>query len=126
MPSTYRGPAGTLRFETARVDVTSSSPRPDQNWRYTDHQRHEHYWQDGYPTLVEVVDRTYWCPDCADEHTDTHLECPLCHEVIVPGLLPPPMWREFAPGRTSYYLDDVEITEAEAKAFMEARRSSDS
>lgn len=119
-------PFGELRVEVEQVEVTSSGPRPDKDWRYTDQKGHEHYWRNGYPTIVEVVDRTYWCPDCEDEHQDTHLECPICHEHISPGMLGPSMWREFVPGRRSYWLNGEPVSEERANEIIaEMRRQRD-
>lgn len=118
MATFARGGFGELRVETDSIEVTSALPKPDKNWRYTDHQGHEHYWSDGYPTLAVVVDRVYWCGDCNDEHEDTHLECPICHEHITPGTVGPSGFREFVPGRTSYYLNNEPITEEHAKRLI--------
>jgi hypothetical protein len=112
---------GVLRAETERIEVTSNLPRPDQKWRYTDEQGHEHSWQDGYPTLRTVVDDVYWCEGCQDEHEETHLECSLCGETIEPGMVGPSPFREFIPGRTSYYLDDEPISEERFRELMEQR-----
>jgi hypothetical protein len=108
-----------LRAETERIDVTSALPRPDKKWTYTDRHGHEHRWDDGYPTLVVVTEEPYWCPDCHDEHTDSHYECPLCGEEIAPGLVPAPLYREYIPGMTTYYLNDEEISEAEYRRLAE-------
>jgi hypothetical protein len=121
--STISGSFGELRVERDMIEVTSNLPRTDKGWRYTDRQGHEHYWQDGYPTLRTVLDEPYWCDDCHDEHQDSHLECPLCSEVIQPGMLSPPPFREFVPGLTSYYLNDEPISEERAREIMgEMRR----
>jgi hypothetical protein len=113
-------PDDRLWSETDRIDVTSNRPRPDPNWTYTDQAGHEHHYDKaapivpgrvrGYPTLVMVEDETYWCEDCQDEHTDSHLECPICGEHITPGLVGPPLYREYIPGMTHYYLNDEEIS----------------
>lgn len=109
--SIFTGDFGELRVETEMIDVTSGLPRPDENWTYTDQHGHEHRYDDGYPTLIQVVDETYWCPDCNDEHEKTHLECRECGEHINPGLRGPSMFREFIPGPRSYYLNDEPISE---------------
>lgn len=117
------GEFGELRAEVEQVEVTSDLPRPDPNWRFTDAQGHEHYRDtDGeYPTLRTVVDETYWCSDCNDEHTDTHLECAICGETIQTGTLPPSMFREFTPGRTEYYLNDEPISPERYRELVEQR-----
>jgi hypothetical protein len=113
-----RGDFGELVTETEAIEVASSLPRPDRSWRYTDRESHEHYWQDGYPTLTRVVDETYWCADCGDEHTESHLECPLCGEHIEPGTVGPSTFREFMPGRTSYWLNGEPITPERAREIL--------
>lgn len=116
------GGGGELRIETDQIEVTSNLPKPDRSWRYIDAQGHEHYWRDGWPTLVTVVEDTYWCADCNDEHDDTHFECPQCGEWISPGMVEGGMFREFMPGRTSYYLDGQPITKEQAEEIIAARR----
>ena len=117
--SEITGAFGTLRAETDRIDVTSSLPRPDPKWTYTDQQGHEHYREgNGYPTLVVVLEEPYWCPDCHDEHQWSHYECPLCGETIEPGLLPPSPYREYIPGMTHYYLNDEEISPDEYQRLL--------
>jgi hypothetical protein len=123
MASGISGSFGELRIETDQIEVTSNPPKPDKNWRYTDQQGHEHYWQDGYPTLVTIVDKTYWCGECRDEHEEMHLECPICHEHITPGMVGPSGFREFVPGRTSYWLNGKPISEERAKLLIAETRS---
>lgn len=126
MPSTYSDFSddfGELTVDTAMIDVTSNLPRPDKSWRYTDQQGHEHYWRDGWPTLTRVVDETYWCGECNDEHHDTHLECRVCHETIEPGTTGPSGFREFIPGRTTYLLNGEPISKERAEEIMAQRRS---
>lgn len=118
----YTGELGNLVIEVEQIEVTSNEPRPDEKWRLTDAAGHEHYWRDGYPTLTVVVDETYWCEDCADDHTDTHLECPLCGETITPGLVGPSGFREFAPGRMSATLDGEPITVERAMELIHTYR----
>lgn len=116
---TMSGDFGELVMETEQIEVTSALPQPDHNWRFTDAQGHEHFWRDGYPTLVSVADETYWCPDCGDDHTDTHLECAICGEAIVPGTYFH-AGRQFVPGRTSYRLNGEPITK---ERYEEIRRA---
>jgi hypothetical protein len=106
-------PPGVLRVERDMIDVTSNLPRPDPDWTYTDRAGHQHR-REGreYPTLVVVVEDTWWCEDCRDEHTDEHLECAQCGETIVPGTVGPHAMREYIPGLASYWLDDEPISEA--------------
>lgn len=116
--STFGGPLGTLRIVTDQIEVTSNLPRPDRNWRYTDAAGHEHRYDDGYPTLVRVGEGPYWCPDCHDEHEDSHWECPICHEEISPALTGPPPGREFIPGMTEYFLDGEPISKERAESIL--------
>lgn len=111
---------GELRFEREPIEITSSTPKPDEMWRYTDRAGHEHYWQGGYPTLRTVVEEPYWCPDCNEEHADSHLECPLCGETVYPATVVTP-WREFVPGPTQWFLDDEPISEDRAQEIMAER-----
>jgi hypothetical protein len=122
---TVSGPFGELIIHREVIDVTSSLPKPDPKWTYTDQHGHEHHYDNGYPTLVTVVDETYLCADCNSEHQDTHLECPLCHEAIEPGTIGPSGFREFAPGRMSATLDGEPISQERAEEIlnsMESRR----
>jgi hypothetical protein len=118
------GDFGELRAEADVIEVTSNGMRPDPKWRFTDAHGHEHYRADDgtCPTLVNVVDDTYWCFDCDDEHTDSHLGCAICGEEIKPGLLPPSPFREFIQGRTAYYLNDVPISPERYEELLAARR----
>lgn len=125
MATSTQGNFSDLRIEVEQVEVTSNLPQPDKNWRYTDQQGHEHYYSveghvhsSRYPTLREVVDRSYWCGDCEDEHEDTHLECKVCGETIVPGMVEPSGFREFAPGRRQAYLNGVPISGERAEEIM--------
>lgn len=113
---------GDLRFEREVIEVTSSLPSADEGWRFSDAAGHEHYYRDGYPTLVAVVDDRYWCDDCGDEHIDSHWECPQCGERITPGLVGPDCFRRFAPGRAKWTLDGQPISEERAQEIIEARR----
>ncbi len=110
-----------LRAVTDQIDVTSALPQPDKAWAYTDRAGHAHRYAGGYPTLTWVVDETYWCEDCSDEHTEGHRECPLCGERIEPGLREWDGTKQYIPGRTSYYLGDREISEQEYLRLTSAR-----
>lgn len=77
---------------TRNRDIQTFHPignEPDPAWRYTDKAGHEHYrYEHGpepYPTLAWVVDQTYYCPDCRDDHEEGHYECPVCCEHVAPG-----------------------------------------
>lgn len=99
-----------LRWERDLIDVTSNGPRPDKSWRYTDAAGHEHRWADDWPTLEWFITERYWCEECGDEHTEGEWICPLCEEVIAPGMLPPSIFREYMPGLVRFYLGDEEIS----------------
>lgn len=61
---------------------------PDPKWEYTDLAGHVHRWVDrAVPTVKRVVDYTYWCSLCSDEHESTHEECRECGEWIVPAVV---------------------------------------
>ena len=86
-----------LRFERNEIEVTSAC-RPDETWLFEDASGHKHRWfqrnrpMTSYdhtvpatlPTLESVRD-----PDTYDEDGEpirqSHWECGLCREVIVPG-----------------------------------------
>jgi hypothetical protein len=118
----YSGDFGTLRIETDMIDVTSSSPYADEDWTFTDAAGHQHRYDHGYPTLRWFVTERWWCEECDDEHTEGEWTCPLCDEVIVPGTAGPDLFRRYAPGRTSYLLNDQPISEDEARRIIEATR----
>lgn len=117
---TYRSAAGqVLTVDTEMIDVTTNLPRPDRDWRFTDVNGHEHYWsENGWPTLKEVVDDSYWCDDCEEEHEQSHWECAACGVPVPPGMRPPSGFREYAPGLRRYLIDGEEVSEAEAQEFV--------
>lgn len=131
MPKLTHGSDGdVLRVEQEQINVSSALPRPDPDWRYVDQQGHEHYRDNShpasYPTLVAVVDETYWCEDCGDEHTRSHWECATCGEIIEPGVLDPSTFVEYRPGLRRYFLNDEEISEERASEIVaEQRRAAD-
>jgi len=120
--SSVRLPDGrVLERAVDMVDVTSGLPRADKDWAYTDRQGHPHRWVEGgshYPSLIWVVDQTYWCEDCEEEHTDGHEECRYCGEHVTPGTVGPPGHREYIPGMTSYYLDGEPVTPEQYQALL--------
>lgn len=117
--NTFTTPAFSIRSETQMIDVTSNAPRRDPDWTYIDHNKHLHTLAKGlWPTLTWIIDETYWCTTCGDEHANGHWECRECGERIEPGMIGPSGHVEKIRGLTSYYLDDQEITEDEAAAIM--------
>lgn len=118
MNGSVRLPDGRLlEYEQELIEVSSSLPQPDEDWTYTDRAGHEHRYADGYPTLTWIIDESYWCEDCGDEHTEGHYECPLCGEHITPGLRGPDLLSKYQPGRRSYYLDGELITKEQVQAI---------
>lgn len=113
------GSAGTLTATREIEMVRSMSPQPDPNWTYTDAASHKHTREGhSYPTLKRVVERTYWCESCRDEHEDTHLECAQCGEEIEPGTVPPNPYGERMVMGVSYTLNDEPISEERFKEIM--------
>jgi hypothetical protein len=83
---------------------------PDKKWRYTDKAGHEHRYEDGYPTLKEVIE---FVPcgyeDCnCDGHEISHYECPECGERIRPGVA---QETHYSYGRKQYYVDGAQVPE---------------
>jgi hypothetical protein len=118
----------TFRVETETVDVTTNAPRPDKDWRETDSNGHEHYWQDGWPTLEWIVDGAYWCEQHQEEHEEGHYACKVCGEEVKPGMRGPSGIVETIPGMRSYFIDDQPVDEqtfnvAVAKAKAEAEKT---
>jgi hypothetical protein len=102
---------GELHVEFDRVEVSSRSMRPDPGWEFVDAAGHYHAWagkEKDYtlPTLVQKVERVpFEYPDEDDESEDyeiRHYHCMICDEQIEPGLVAPPLYREFAQGRMSW------------------------
>lgn len=123
--STSRPPI-VLEVEREVIDATvMSNLIPDPKWRYTDAQGHSHRFvssgarhpQYTCPTLVEVVDCTYFCPDCHDEHTESHLACAQCGEAVEPKYIEGPTSFPLM-GRTIYRINGQEVTKAEAEAQL--------
>jgi hypothetical protein len=84
-----------LSIEPVYDTFVSTGPAPDRSWRFTDRAGHAHRYDDGYPTMTEVVDRSEWCDgDTAYPHdphdlvVESHWECSKCRERIKPGLVP--------------------------------------
>lgn len=106
-------------------------PAADPKWRYTDRKGHKHYatkeQYPRWPTLRWIVDRSYWCPDCRDEHDEGHWECVQCGEVIEPGMIHKGSEHKMMPGRKSFFVNDVPVSPEEfEKAVAEEKAKAES
>lgn len=110
-----------IRVEHDYADVSSLDPRvPDPEWRHVDPAGHEHRWVDGAtPSLVVVLDQSWWCRDCHEEHATEHLACRECLAPVDPGTVAGPPVQRLRLG-ARYYLDDVEVTPAALRPHLEA------
>lgn len=112
-----------LRFVTDMIDVSSSMPVPDPEWRDKDIAGHEHYAEltpEGittYPTLESVLVDRYFCEDCGSEHQTHAWRCRVCQQIILPGTTWPDSTS--VPGLTTAYLNGRQILMNEAKALLE-------
>lgn len=121
--ATMTGPTGELSFEVDMIDVTSALPQADRSWRFTDATGHEHYWQDGYPTLVDVpVGEPYWDDDLETFEQDTKLVCAICGEEIHPGMTVD-TFRRMVPGRRTYTFNGEPITKERFEQIAEEWRA---
>lgn len=123
MTSELHANGRTLRIERDVIEVTTNAPRPDEAWHFTDTNGHEHYWRDGWPTLEWIVDESGWCQDCQDEHEEGHWACRRCGESVDPAMRPASGYREFIPGLTTAYIDDIPATAEEVERFIAEARS---
>ncbi len=104
--------------EVEQIETTTMSPPMtlDQTWTETDKRGHVHDAL-GEGTTWHWKVRHTWINSDGDEYDDGRYECRKCHREIHPQFVPKPGWgggfRTFMPGRTTYYRDGVEITEAE-------------
>ena len=97
-----------LRVERDVIEVTPIS-KPDDDWEFTDKHGHLHRWQNSkLPSLKEIID----CPADEEYPASFHFECKRCGETINPGYKSPES-REFMPGLTHFYIDDVEVGKSE-------------
>lgn len=111
----------TLEIETQLIDVKAMT-EPDPRWRYTDAEGHSHEPQAAseghllYPTLRQETGPADWCEDCGDEHTDAWFVCRQCGERVTPGTRTGTS--KMIRGFTSYTLDGVRVSEADAREFI--------
>lgn len=113
-PEPLAKPVVTVEVEDIFVRPTGG-PVEDPDWRFTDAAGHKHRGA-SRDTTRWVVDRTYWCEDCQDEHEEGHLECKLCGEQIEPGMIPSSTTPKHLPGRKTYFIDGVAATKEQAEA----------
>lgn len=106
MPAAFMNGSGwNLSVNQDWINVTSEYPTPDERWRFTDSNGHEHHYDHGYPTLDLVIDREHWCLGneglySHDEHMavdESHFECKQCREIIEPSQHPGG-WPQHIPG----------------------------
>lgn len=101
---------GQLKIEVERIDISSSSPKPDERWSFVDASGHFHaYWsrEERWPTLrtrIEPVpcDHEDHDEDCEGANI-THWHCLICDEEIEPRMIPGPHYGSM-PGMTSWEL----------------------
>lgn len=103
-----------FRVETDSIDITTmyGHSEPDHAWTFVDGAGHFHAFdKDGkLPTLAERVEESdpEWEPDDEYDYEDLRrwMVCVLCESEVKPQYrhVPAPPGRQFAPGRTSYYL----------------------
>jgi DNA-directed RNA polymerase subunit RPC12/RpoP len=97
---------------------TMSGCAPDPDWSETDPMGHVHRFEGKkLPTLKLVTARTYWCPDCHDEHEESEYRCRKCGHTIEPKWKSLGPRREIFPGPVSTILTingvDVLLTDEE-------------
>jgi hypothetical protein len=117
--TTLTGPRGTLDVQREMTPVHYVSDL-DANWRFTDAAGHPHRCEydaaDNYPTLLLVVEETYWCETCCDEHQAVHRECRQCGETVTPGTTGP--GTRYIAGLTTYTFNGEEITPEKAQEII--------
>lgn len=111
-----------MEIHTEVIEITSVV-EPDPAWTFTDSEGHPHRAQTAseghtlYPTLRQVTGPADWCDSCEDEHTDSWFVCRLCGVTIYPGTRAGRT--QYIPGLTSYEIDGLPVSEAEARAFAD-------
>lgn len=123
MARTFHLGDDVLEIERDMIEVSTGLPQPSKSWTVTDSQGHEHAYADGpdrYPTLRPEY-RTFWCPDCHEEHEESWLVCRLCGERVEPGTYVDTT-PQFLPGRTSYTLNGEPITKERADGIIAAAK----
>jgi len=109
--------------------TTAGGPATDPDWTYTDKAGHKHYaypeepGKPRWPTLKNVVDRTYWCEECRDEHEESHYECSICGEVIEPGMIHKGPETKTLQGPTTLLINDIPVSQEVWDEAIEIARS---
>jgi len=84
------------------------------------------------PSYIEVHKQTgkeiplvhrgqYWCFDCGDWHDEYTLDKRFHPQNIVKKRTDN-AWREFTPGLTHYYIDDIEVSKEQFEESYNARK----
>lgn len=86
---------------------------PSESWRFTDSHGHEHYYDNGYPTLEQKEEEEYWCDFCDEFHSGkSYYVCKECGDKVYPSTKPVVYYRCL---QTRYYINDQPVTEEEFK-----------
>lgn len=113
----------TFRMKQEHEEYTTAAPETDKAWRATDSNGHEHYWQDGYPTLEWVVTGGYWCEMHNEDHEEGEWRCRECGEHVPPGMKHPGPRVITVPTMRRYFVDDREVGKDEFDQLVAAARS---
>lgn len=57
----------------------------DPNWRFVDSHGHVHTYQNQEKMWEWVVDYSYWCDFCRDDHDAGEFRCKHCGDEVTPG-----------------------------------------
>lgn len=99
--------AFTVSIDRPVEIVYSYTPVADPNWQTTDTSGHEHYCDNGYPTLEWAVTETWYCGDCRNEHKSGEYRCRHCGEVVMPGTTDPEPTPVSSPTTATLELDGM-------------------
>ena len=108
-----------FRVEQDYAEFATAGPEADKDWRETDSNGHEHYWDSGWPTLEWVVTGVYWCEMHNEEHEEGEWRCRKCGEHVEPGMRHPGPRVMTVPSVRNYFIDDAPVDEATFKAARE-------
>lgn len=92
--------------------------KPDLKWEFVDAEGHFHSWVDLERT-TEEVEEPWFCSDCHEEHTDSHLACRKCGETVIPGrrVSKPAGYPHYITTEQYYLLDGEPISQEEFEAI---------